>query len=92
MAKYVREQKYMQVGMKNRKSPNRGLINILYILSLLIQWTYKSWNRHETIVLQTFSNMVLNSAPMITSDILEKMAIIPKIMPLILANNESLYH
>jgi len=26
MAKYVREQKYMRAGMKNRKSPNRGLI------------------------------------------------------------------
>ena len=25
MAKYVREQKYMQAGMKNRKSPNKGL-------------------------------------------------------------------
>jgi len=26
MAKYVWEQKYMRVGTKNRKSPNRGLI------------------------------------------------------------------
>ena len=25
MAKYVWEQKYMRPGMKNRKSPNRGL-------------------------------------------------------------------
>ena len=26
MAKYMQKQKYMQAGMKNRKSPNRGLI------------------------------------------------------------------
>ena len=29
MAKYVRDQKYMQAGMKNRKSPNRGLMVLL---------------------------------------------------------------
>ena len=28
MVKYVREQKYMRAGMKNRKSLNRGLIYI----------------------------------------------------------------
>jgi len=31
MAKYVWDQKYMRAGMKNRKSPNRGLSGIIIV-------------------------------------------------------------
>ena len=45
---------------------------------------------HEAIMLQKLSIMLLNSAPKISYYAFKKMPIIPKIVPLILANNESL--
>ena len=46
--------------------------------------------RHEAIMLRKLSIMLLSSAPKITYYAFKKMPIIPKIMPLILANNVSL--
>ena len=43
--------------------------------------------RHEAIMLQKLSIALLSSAPKITCYAFKKMLIIPKIMPLILANN-----
>ena len=44
-------------------------------------------NRHEVIMLQKLSITLLSSAPKITYYAFEKIPIILKIMPLILANN-----
>ena len=46
--------------------------------------------RHEAIMLQKLSIMLLSSAPKITYYAFKKMPIIPQIMPLILANDVSL--
>ena len=46
--------------------------------------------RHEVIMLQNLSIMLLSSAPKITYYAFEKMPIIPKIMQPILANDVSL--
>jgi len=35
MAKYVREQKHMLAGMKNRKSPNRDLLLVSYGFTII---------------------------------------------------------
>ena len=43
--------------------------------------------RHEAIMLQKLSIMLLSSAPKITYSTFEKMSINPTIMPLMLANN-----
>ena len=47
--------------------------------------------RYEAIMLQELSIMLLSSAPKITYYAFKKMPIIPKIMPLILANDASLW-
>ena len=46
--------------------------------------------KHEAIMLQNLSIKLMNSAPKIVDYAIKKMPIIPKIMPLILANNVSL--
>jgi len=46
--------------------------------------------RHEAIMLQKLSIMLLSGAPKITYYALKKIPIIPKIMTLILAKNASL--
>ena len=56
----------------------------------LYRETIEAEYRHEAIMLQILSIMLLSSAPKKSSYAFEKMPIIPKIMPLILANNVSL--
>ena len=48
---------------------------------------YIGRSRHEAIMLQKLSIMLLSSAPKVTYYTFKKMPIILKIMPLILANN-----
>ena len=51
---------------------------------------HKVLSRHEAIMLQKLSIMLLSNAPKITYYAFKIMPIIPKIKPLILANNVSL--
>ena len=53
-------------------------------------WKSILYSRHEAIMLQKLSIMLLSSAPKINYYAFEKVPIVPKIMPLILANNASL--
>ena len=48
--------------------------------------------KHEAVMLQKLSIMLLSSAPQITYYAFKKIPIVPKIMPLILSNNAVLAH
>ena len=57
-------------------------------LQFMVNYIYATVSaRHEAIMLQNLSIILLSSAPKITYCAFEEMPIIPKIMPLILANN-----
>jgi len=72
----------------HRRTLSLGEADFIYFQP--IQWVIFSVDRHEAIMLQKLNIMFLSSGPKITYYAYKKMPIIPKIMPLTLANNISL--